>query len=133
MNTKNEPDAANNKEAAQGVKQDALAEISSQLEVLKQKNAEKPRRNVSGSLLSLAYRLTIEMFAAIAVCGYLGWWIDQHFDTKPIFLLVLLILGVIAGLMNAVRTAASMRSTGEPLDRDENVPAKVKPTNFEQE
>ena len=91
----------------------ALSDISAQIDRLKLKKEEKARRNVSGSLLTLAYRLTIEMFAAISVCGYLGWWIDRYFETKPIFLLVLLFLGVVAGLMNAVRTATAMRDKAD--------------------
>ena len=99
--------------------QAALSDISAQIDRLKLKKEEKARRNVSGSLLSLAYRLTIEMFAAISVCGYLGWWIDRYFETKPIFLLVLLLLGVVAGLMNAVRTATAMR---DKADQQPEVP-----------
>lgn len=101
-------------------KEAAFLQISTQIDRLKKKREEKPRRNVSGGHLGLAYRLTIEMFAAIAVCGYLGWWIDRAFETKPIFLMVLLILGVIAGLLNAVRTAASLQFDGDHNADDHN-------------
>ncbi|MEC8414118.1 MAG: AtpZ/AtpI family protein, partial [Pseudomonadota bacterium] len=43
------------------------------------------------------------------VGGFIGWWLDRWLSTKPIFLLVMLLLGMIAGLVNMLRTARDMR------------------------
>ena len=86
----------------------AIAELEAKISAAKQNYGSEPRRNASGGLLTLAYRLTIEMIAAIGVSGFIGWWIDKVFDTKPLFMIVLLFLGMAAGVMNAVRTAGTL-------------------------
>ena len=38
--------------------------------------------------------------AAVAFMGWIGWLVDAHFDTKPLFFLAGLFLGMIAGFYN---------------------------------
>ena len=57
----------------------------------------------------MAYRLSMELVVGILVGGFIGWWLDKWLSTKPIFLLVMLLLGMIAGLVNMLRTARDMR------------------------
>ncbi len=87
----------------------SLQDLSRRLDAVRQKNTPKPRRNASGGMVGLAYRLTIEIIAAIGVSGFIGWWIDKVFDSKPVGLLIMLFLGVAAGLMNAIRTVHSLK------------------------
>ena len=54
-----------------------------------------------------ALRLATEMVAGVAVGGVIGWALDWLFGTKPILMLVFLILGGAAGIMNVMRTAKS--------------------------
>ena len=60
-----------------------------------------------------ALRLSTEMVAGVAIGGFIGWALDQLFGTAPFLMVVFLILGAAAGIMNVVRTAKSMQ--GEPL------------------
>ena len=60
-------------------------------------------------MLGLAYRFTVEMLTGIGVGGFVGWWMDKWFGTAPAFLLTLLFLGMIAGVVNSVRTVNEMR------------------------
>ena len=60
-------------------------------------------------MLGLAYRFTVEMLAGIGVGGFVGWWMDKWFGTAPAFLLILLFLGMIAGVVNSVRTVNEIR------------------------
>jgi len=62
-----------------------------------------------GSAIGMAYRLSMELVVGIVVGGFIGWWLDKWLSTKPIFLLVMLLLGMIAGVVNMLRTARDMR------------------------
>ena len=65
-----------------------------------------------------AMRLATEMAAALVVGGVIGWFLDSWLDTKPWLLLLFLVLGLTAGMMNAYRVA--MRLNRAPPDEDEN-------------
>jgi F0F1-type ATP synthase assembly protein I len=54
--------------------------------------------------------------AGIGVGGFIGWWMDKVLGTAPIFMLLMLVLGMGAGLMNSVRTVAEMRRKQDALD-----------------
>jgi len=83
---------------------------------------QDPTRNVSekedkkGGALSLAFRVGVELVSAVAVGFGIGWLIDQQFDTKPWFMLVFLILGGAAGILNVFRMA---RGFGYAVGYDE--------------
>ena len=62
-----------------------------------------------GSAIGMAYRLSMELVVGILVGGFIGWWLDKWLSTKPIFLLVMILLGMIAGVVNMLRTARDMR------------------------
>ncbi len=67
--------------------------------------AERIRRS---SALGRAFRLSTELVAGVFVGGFLGWLLDRWLGTLPLFLVVFLLLGIAAGLMNAVREARRM-------------------------
>lgn len=46
----------------------------------------------------------IELVASIAVCTAIGYSIDQYFETKPLWLIIFLFLGVFVGFYNVYRT-----------------------------
>ena len=58
--------------------------------------------------LGTALRLAAEMISALLVGGGIGWFLDRWLDTKPWLLLVFLLLGAIAGMLNAYRAAMRM-------------------------
>lgn len=66
-----------------------------------------------GQAIGQALKLGIEMVAGVAVGGLIGWTLDQLFGTKPVFMLVFLVLGAASGIMNVIRTAKMMQ--GEPM------------------
>ncbi|MGC6475768.1 MAG: AtpZ/AtpI family protein [Parvibaculales bacterium] len=69
------------------------------------------------SAIGLAYRLSIELVVGIVVGGYLGWWLDGYFGTGPLFLLIMLVLGMAAGVINMLRTSREMNAR---MGLDEN-------------
>ncbi len=56
--------------------------------------------------LSIAMRIGVELVAALAVGGGLGYWADSYFDSSPIGLLIGVFLGMSAGLLNVYRMAS---------------------------
>jgi ATP synthase protein I len=67
------------------------------------KGAKPPARASTHREMGMAYRVLVEMIAGVGVGGFLGWWLDTWLETRPIFLMVMLVLGFAAGGMNAYR------------------------------
>jgi ATP synthase protein I len=57
-----------------------------------------------------AFRLSAEFVAGVAAGGILGWLIDRFFGTSPWGLIVCLILGFCAGMLNLMRAAGMVKS-----------------------
>lgn len=57
----------------------------------------------------MAFRLGIEMVVGVVVGGVMGWAIDDWLGTAPAFLILFLLLGTGAGILNAVRSARRMQ------------------------
>ncbi len=58
---------------------------------------------------SYAFRIAAELVGGPAVGTFLGWWLDRALGTTPIFLLILLVLGMVAGIRTVMRTAEEMQ------------------------
>ena len=69
----------------------------------KKNNDKDEGRGSSLKGLSFAYRISSELLAALIVSVILGLLIDKYFDSKPIGLISLIILGFFAGLLNMYR------------------------------
>lgn len=57
----------------------------------------------------MAVRLAIEMVAALGVAVFLGLWIDGELGSAPLFLIVLLIMGMGAGVLNVYRAVGGLQ------------------------
>ncbi len=90
-------------------KRDRLDALEEKISATRQRQMPSQQAGANASMLGLAYRLLIEILAGIGVGGFVGWWIDKVLDTKPVMMLVLLALGMGAGLMNSIRTVNEMR------------------------
>ena len=66
-----------------------------------------------GRAMGQAVKLSVELVAGVVVGGIIGWALDQLFGTKPVLMLVFLVLGAASGIMNVIRTAKTMQ--GEPM------------------
>ena len=79
--------------------------------------AAEQRRQSDMSGLSRGFRLASEFAAAIIVGAGLGYLIDMVLPTRPWGMVVLLLLGFAAGVLNVVRTAKTMNAaTAVPAD-----------------
>jgi ATP synthase protein I len=72
--------------------------------------AERPRSS-GGKDYALAFRLASEFVAGVLVGAALGWALDWAAGTSPWGLIVLLLLGFAAGVMNVMRVAGRMTTS----------------------
>jgi ATP synthase protein I len=70
-----------------------------------------------GSALGQAFKIAVELVAGVAVGGMIGWFLDGWLGTKPWLLVVFLMLGFAAGMLNVIRTAKKMQARAEPMQR----------------
>ena len=68
-----------------------------------------------GSAMGEALKLATEMIAGVAVGGFIGWALDRLFGTAPILMVVFLILGAAAGILNVIRTAQRRQAAAGSL------------------
>ncbi len=68
--------------------------------------SEKPSMKYQGaSDYSKGYKLASEFVAGVLVGGLIGFGLDKLFSTLPLFLIVFLLLGFGAGILNMSRSA----------------------------
>ena len=64
----------------------------------------------NGRNLGYAFRMALDMVAAVVVGGGIGWYLDRWLDTKPVLLLIMIVLGLAAGFSNVWRTYKLMQA-----------------------
>ncbi len=73
-------------------------------------------RATTASGYARGFRLSSELVAGVAVGAGLGWLIDRWLGTAPWGLIVFLLLGFAAGVLNVMRSAGVVRGGGVPDD-----------------
>lgn len=76
----------------------------------KDDEGEGPTGSMAG--FAQAMRLSTEFIAGIAVGAVLGWMIDTFAGTSPWGLIVFLLLGFVAGVLNVLRSAGLVAEVG---------------------
>lgn len=72
--------------------------------------------------LGRGFRLASEFVAAIIVGAALGWGVDSLFGTTPWGLIILLLLGFAAGVLNVIRATAELNAEQAKLPVPLSVP-----------
>jgi len=90
-----------------------------------------PEKSEKGGVLGLAFRVAVEIVSAVAIGCAIGWLLDEWFDTRPWLMLVFIVLGSAAGILNVYRMAAGFGyaagyaknedKTGDGAGRDEGI------------
>lgn len=88
--------------------------LGEKLDQFRDSRAPKRQRSAAGGALGHALRMAVDPVAGVLVGVGIGLLIDGALGTKPLFLLVFLVLGAIAGLMNMVRAAQTKPQGSEP-------------------
>ena len=68
------------------------------------------------SAQAMAWRISVEIVVALGVCGFIGWWLDKWFDTKPWLMVVFLLLGFGVGIRNVYRIGRDAMDEGTDGD-----------------
>lgn len=67
--------------------------------------AERPDP-LGGSTWLIGLRVGVEMVSAFAVAGAIGWALDHWLHTTPLFIVLFVVLGGAAGVLNVWRVVA---------------------------
>ena len=73
------------------------------------RGADSKKGSYNDSLAGVGYRMSIELVVGICVGLGLGWLIDTQMGTKPWFMLILMFLGLVAGVFNVVRLSKDVQ------------------------
>ena len=92
-----------------------LKEISARLKIAKSKvnNANTKNSKMNSSNLGNAFKISTEFVAAVVVGSTIGFILDNLFGTKPWLIIIFFIIGVIAGMLNVIRSAKVMQKNNK--------------------
>ena len=74
----------------------------------KKLNIEK--ENPQTSNFGQAFKLSTELVAAVLVGTIIGFILDNWFDTKPWLIIIFFFVGVVAGILNVIRSAKKLQN-----------------------
>ena len=75
----------------------------------KAKNNTDKSQNEQKSSIGLAFKMSTELVSAVAVGTIIGFILDKWFGTKPWLILIFFFVGVVAGIMNVIRSAKKLQ------------------------
>ncbi|MBL6784801.1 MAG: AtpZ/AtpI family protein [Rickettsiales bacterium] len=79
--------------------QDKIKNLSDKIDATKTPEKEI----IQPSNLSFAFKISAELIAGITIGAFAGYYFDKFFQTKPLFLIIFLLLGVAGSLLNLYR------------------------------
>ena len=80
-----------------------------------QSGNEQDAAQARASAMAVGLRLSSELVAGVLVGAALGWGFDRLLSTSPWGLIVFLLLGFTAGVINVMRAAGAMAKQSERL------------------
>ena len=85
--------------------------FKTRLEIAKKRISQRDNKNSDNksSLLGIAFKMSTELVAAVLVATIIGFIFDNWFGTKPWLILTFFFVGVIAGVLNVIRSAKNMQ------------------------
>ena len=85
--------------------------FKTRLEIAKKKASKRnlDNKNLNRSPIGSAFKLSTELVSAVAVGTIIGFILDKTFGTKPWLILIFFFVGVIAGIMNVIKSAKKMQ------------------------
>ena len=85
--------------------------FKTRLEIAKKKLSKRElnRKKLNPSPIGAAFKLSTELVSAVAVGTIIGFILDKTFGTKPGLILIFFFVGVIAGIVNVIKSAKRMQ------------------------
>ena len=86
-------------------------QFKTRLQIAKNKLLKKElfNKNQNSSSIGAAFKLSTELVAAVAVGTIIGFILDKTFGTKPWLIIIFFFIGVIAGIINVIKSAKNMQ------------------------
>ena len=86
-----------------------LKELEGRIETLKKTQMPEAREDEHFSQAHIAWRMVIELVAGILIGFGIGFGLDWAFGTRPIFLVLFILLGFAAGVNVMMRTSREVQ------------------------
>ena len=86
--------------------------FKTRLKIAKDRSKSKLNKNISdknSSNLGQAFKLSTELVSAVVVGTIIGFILDKSFGIKPWLILIFFFVGVIAGIMNVIKSAKNLQ------------------------
>ncbi|MDP4064482.1 hypothetical protein IMCC1933_03510 [Rhodobacteraceae bacterium IMCC1933] len=86
-----------------------LTELENRIAKMKATTAPQPVKEEHYTMVNMAWRMVIELVAGIAIGFGIGYGLDRLFGTLPVFLILFIGLGFVAGVRTMMRTAQEVQ------------------------
>ena len=85
--------------------------FKTRLEIAKNKISKKNfyKKTQNSTSIGAAFKLSTELVSAVAVGTIIGFILDNTFDTKPWLIIIFFFVGVVAGIINVIRSAKNLQ------------------------
>ena len=85
--------------------------FKTRLQIAKNKLLKKKvdSKNQKASSIGAAFKLSTELVSAVLVGSIIGFILDKTFGTKPWLIIIFFFIGVIAGIINVIKSAKNMQ------------------------
>ena len=95
------------------------SEIDKRLDEARARIAPEPAMDprTRGQAMGQGMRVAVDLVVGVAIGGFVGWWLDRYFGTAPWLMVLFLILGFAASMMNIIRTAQYLQAQAEASQR----------------
>jgi ATP synthase protein I len=89
---------------------ESLKELGDRLDRARraQRPVHGPQAAGTNDALAKGWRVSIELLAAIAVGGFVGWAVDKGLGTRPWGMIIFFVLGIAAGMWNVYRAVTGL-------------------------
>ena len=86
-------------------------QFKTRLQIAKNKLLKRniKENNENSSSIGTAFKLSTELVSAVAVGTIIGFILDKTFGTKPWLIIIFFFVGVIAGIINVIKSAKKMQ------------------------
>ncbi|KMW60509.1 ATP synthase protein I [Candidatus Rhodobacter oscarellae] len=88
-----------------------LERLEARITAMKTASAPRPKIEEHHSQAHLAWRMVIELVAGIVIGFGLGYGLDWVLGTLPLFLVIMTLLGFVAGVRTMLRSAQEIQET----------------------
>ena len=90
------------------------ADLGRRLESVRTRREPPLDNSARGQAMAQGFKIAVELVVGVVFGGFLGWGLDRYFKTSgPWFLIVFVMLGFAAGMLNVIRTAQRMQAAAE--------------------